>query len=140
MPGPAPAPASPTTTPTPAPPAQHVVKPMSVKRVVQVRPKTVVAKHGKVTVSLKCEAAKGQVCSGKFTLKLSGKTMTRTFRIKANKVRRIAIRISKLGMVPKLATAATSGHTRPLHATLQISTKQSSGSFRISRGQLTIKN
>jgi hypothetical protein len=101
---------------------------------VQIRPKTVAVKHGRVTVSLKCEAVSGQVCSGTFTLKLSGKTMTRTFRIKANKIQRIAIRLTKLGM------AATSGHNRPLHATLRISTTQSSGSSRISRGELTIKS
>jgi hypothetical protein len=45
-------------------------------RAVQVAPKTVTIKKGKVTVSLKCEAsrgktAKGKICSGKFTLKLT---------------------------------------------------------------------
>jgi hypothetical protein len=130
MPGPTPAPATPITTP----PAKQVVTPVSLRRVVQIRPKTVAVKHGRVTVSLKCEAVSGQVCSGTFTLKLSGKTMTRTFRIKANKIQRIAIRLTKLGM------AATSGHNRPLHATLRISTTQSSGSSRISRGELTIKS
>jgi hypothetical protein len=130
MPGPAPAPATPITTP----PAKQVVTPVLVRRVVQIRPKTVAVKHGRVTVSLKCEAASGQVCSGTFTLKLSGKTMTRTFRIKANRIQRIAIRL------PKLAMAATSGHNHPLHATLRISTRQSSGSPRISRGELTIKS
>jgi hypothetical protein len=136
MPGPTPAPATPSTTPTTTPPTQHVVKPASVRRVVQIAPKTVAVKHGRVTVSLKCEAAKGQVCSGAFTLKLSGKAVTRTFRIKANRIKRIATRLPKPGIV--VATRSSQNH--PLHATLRIWTKQSSGSARISRGRLTIKN
>ena len=157
MPGPAPAPAAPATTPTTTTTTTttktptktktttttttttkqptEIVKPASDRSlVVQVAPKTVRVKRGSVTVSLKCEAAKGQVCSGKFTLRLSGKTVTRTFRIGANKIDRIATRL------PEQARTASSKHGRSLLATLLISTKQSSGSSRISTGKLTIKS
>ena len=140
MPGPAPAPAAPTTTTTPTtttPPTTtqptRIVK--SARLVVQMRPKTVRITHGnQVTVSLKCEAGAGQVCSGSFTLKLSGRTRTRTFRIGANKIQRIVTRL------PKSAGSVRRGQARPLRATLRISTRQPSGSSRISRGELTIQS
>ena len=75
--------------------------------VVQVAPKTVRMKQGKVTVSLKCEATKGKtpkgkVCTGKFTMKVKGvkRTLTHKFRIKTGKVYRISIK------VPNVAHAA----------------------------------
>ena len=123
-------------------------KAQSVKYVVvQVAPKTVRMKKGKVTVSLKCEATKGKtpkgkVCSGKFTMKVKGvkRTLTHKFRIKTGKVYRISIK------VPNVAHAASkSEHKHPKHkhpvykASLVISTNQSHAKALIKRGTLKIK-
>jgi len=61
---------------------------------VQVAPKKVSMKKGTAAVSLKCEAkngkaAKNHFCTGKFTLKVMGKTVTHSFRIKATKTAHI---------------------------------------------------
>jgi hypothetical protein len=106
---------------------------------VQVAPKTVNIKHGKVTVSLKCEAsrgktAKGKICSGKFTLKVAGKTMTDKFRIKSTKIDRITI---KLPNVVQTATRKSKHHK--VQGKLTISTTQSHAKARITRGTLTIR-
>ncbi len=118
-------------------------KAQSVKYVVvQVAPKTVRMKKGKVTVSLKCEATKGKtpkgkVCSGKFTMRVKGvkRTLTHTFRIKTGKVYRISIK------VPNVAQAAIkSKRKNPVYkASLVISTNQSHAKPLIKRGTLKIK-
>jgi hypothetical protein len=122
--------------PPPAKPGRYYVA-------VQVAPKTVSIKKGQVTVSLKCEAKNGKAvkshfCTGKFTLKVMGKTVTHTFRVKATKVARIAVNLPKRAL---LAAAAATTHKRhvTMHAALAISTKQSGTAAKITRGTLNIK-
>jgi hypothetical protein len=126
---------SPILTSTPKPQASKYV-------VVQVAPKTVRMKKGKVTVSLKCEATKGKtpkgkVCTGKFTFKVKSvkRTLTHKFRIKTGKVYRSSIK------VPNVAQAASkSKHKHPVYkASLVISTNQSHAKPLIKRGTLKIK-
>jgi hypothetical protein len=125
-------PPSPPVAPTPAKAPLYYVA-------VQVGPKTVSIKNGKAIVSLKCQAkngkpAKNHFCTGKFTLKLMGKTVSHTFRIKATKVARIAVTLPKRAMA-----AATTGKHRTLHGALAISTKQPTGAAKLTRGTLNIK-
>ena len=106
---------------------------------VQVAPKTVSIKKGTATVSLKCEAkngkpAKNHFCTGKFTLKMMGKTVSHTFRIKATKTTRIAVTVPKRAMA-----SAAAGKHRTLHGTLAISTKQPTGAAKLTRGTLSVK-
>jgi hypothetical protein len=106
---------------------------------VQTTPKTVNIKHGKVTVSLKCVAsrgktAKGKICSGKFTLKVAGKTMTHKFRIKSTKIDRITLKLPT-----KAQTAARKAKHHKVQGKLTISTTQSHAKAKISRGTLTIR-
>ena len=106
---------------------------------VQVAPKTVSIKKGTATVSLKCEAkngkpAKNHFCTGKFTLKMMGKTVSHTFRIKATNTTRIAVTVPKRAMA-----SAAAGKHRTLHGTLAISTKQPTGAAKLTRGTLTVK-
>ncbi len=114
--------------------------------VVQVAPKTVKVKHGaKVTVSLKCIAAKGQVCTGSFKLSPMGQSVSHTFRIKASKVSRIAVKLPKRARLAAAefakANHGTSGrrHHRTIHAKLVVSTKQTKGKATITRGMLNVK-
>jgi hypothetical protein len=125
-------PPSPPVAPTPPKAPLYYVA-------VQVGPKTVSIKNGKAIVSLKCQAkngkpAKNHFCTGKFTLKLMGKTVSHTFRIKATKVARIAVTLPKRAMA-----AATTGKHRTLHGALAISTKQPTGAAKLTRGTLNIK-
>ncbi len=106
---------------------------------VQVAPKTVSIKKGTATVSLKCEAkngkpAKNHFCTGKFTLKMMGKTVSHTFRIKATNTTRIAVTVPKRAMA-----SAAAGKHRTLHGTLAISTKQPTGAAKLTRGTLSVK-
>jgi len=110
---------------------------------VQVAPKKVSMKKGTATVSLKCEAkngkaAKNHFCTGKFTFKVMGKTVTHSFRIKATKTARIAVKLPKKAL---LAAAAAAEHKRHVtwHAALVVSTKQPKGPAKVARGTLTIK-
>ena len=118
-------------TATPSSPSLYYVA-------VQVAPKTVPMKKGTATVSLKCEAkngkaAKNHFCTGTFTLKVMGKTVRHSFRIKATKIARIAVGL------PKRARTAATGKRRTLHGTLTISTKQPHGAPKLTRGTLNIK-
>jgi hypothetical protein len=145
LPGPAPKPATPPTTPT-----KVVKKPAPAMLVaVQVAPKTVRIKRGsQVTVSLKCQAPKGKVCSGRFKLKASGQTVSHTFRIKAGKVGRIVIGLPKKARAvfairrPQhpAPSAARKPASHTLRATLSISTQQSIGRAHVTTGKLTIKS
>ena len=129
------------------------VKPIVVKPqprvVVQVAPKTVKVKHGaKVTVSLKCIAAKGQFCTGSFTLAPMGQGVSHKFRINASKVARITVKLPKRARLAASA-AARSGKAgkagkagkrhRTLHAKLVIKTSQAKGAARVTRGMLNIR-
>ncbi|HUA46882.1 MAG TPA: hypothetical protein VMA77_16730, partial [Solirubrobacteraceae bacterium] len=96
-------------------------------------------KAGTATVSLKCEAkngkaAKNHFCTGSFTLKVMGKKVSHSFKIKATKTARIAIRLPK-----KATAAAASGKHRTLHGALTVSTKQPQGGPKVTRGTLNIK-
>jgi hypothetical protein len=135
-------PAIPTPPTGPAPGTS--LKSKSTLTTVQVAPKTVHIKHGHyVTVSLKCEAPKRSVCSGTFTLKVSWRSVKHSFRIKAGKTARIAVRLPKHVKLPRKAHKATRGHhatrANKLHAKVVISTKQPTGRPRITRGKLTIE-
>jgi hypothetical protein len=123
-------------------------KAQSVKYVVvQVAPKTVRMKKGKVTVSLKCEAAKGKtpkgkVCTGKFTMKVKGvkRTLTHKFRIKTGKVYRISIKVPNVAHAASKSEHKHPKHKRPVYkASLVISTNQSHAKPLIKRGTLKIK-
>ncbi len=120
-------PPSPAVAPAPAAPLYYVA--------VQVAPKKVSMKKGTATVSLKCEAkngkaAKNHFCTGKFTLKVMGKTVTHSFRIKATKTAHISVKLPKKAM---LAAAAAAAHTRHVtwHAGLVVSTKQPNGPAKV---------
>jgi hypothetical protein len=140
MPGPAPKPITLSTVTTTTGGKKPVVM-----LAVQVAPKTVRVKHGnKVTVSLKCKAPKGNVCSGTFTLKVSKRSVKHSFRIKAGKIARIAVKLPSKVQLPRAAHQASSGHGKTsasaVHGALVISTQQTGRPLtRISRGRLTIK-
>jgi hypothetical protein len=128
MPGPATLPATPGSEKAPI-----------VYYAVQTTPKTVNIKHGKVTVSLKCVAsrgktAKGKICSGKFTLKVAGKTLSHKFRIKSTKTDRITLKLPKI-----VQTATQKSKHHKVQGKLTISTTQSHAKARVSRGTLTIR-
>ena len=134
-------PPSVTTQVTPPPvkkvtPPKHTVQP---RVVIQVAPKTVHLKSGsKATVSLKCRAPKGTLCTGKFTLKLTGQTVGHNFRIKSGKTARIAVTLP--AHARRAVLSATTRHRHPtLHAKLTISTKQATGKPTLTRGTLNIK-
>ncbi|HTP22269.1 MAG TPA: hypothetical protein VMJ65_21855 [Solirubrobacteraceae bacterium] len=140
-----PAPAGPLATggkPTnQQPPAAS--KPSLYYVAVQVAPKKVSMKKGTATVSLKCEAkngkaAKNHFCTGKFTLNLMGKTVTHSFRIKATKTARIAVKLPKKALLAARAAAAYKRHVS-WHGALVVSTKQPQGPAKLTRGTLTIK-
>ena len=112
--------------PASQPPAAHTPAPLYYVAV-QVAPKAVSMKAGTATVSLKCEAkngkaAKNHFCTGSFTLKVMGKKVSHSFKIKATKTARIVVKLPK-----KAVAAAASGKHRTLHASLTISTKQPNG-------------
>ena len=96
-------------------------------------------KQGTATVSLKCEAkngkaAKNHFCTGSFTLKVMGKKVTHSFKIKATKTARIVVKLPK-----KAVAAGASGKPRTLHGALTISTRQPHGGPKVARGTLSIK-
>lgn len=131
----------PVKTSHPEPPhvvKRHVVKPRP-RVVVQVAPKTVRVKPGaKVTVSLKCIAARGQFCTGRFTLKPMGQSVSHKFRIKASKIARIQVKLPKRARLA--AGAARAGkHHRTMRAGLAIRTGQPQGGTKLTRGTLKIR-
>ena len=140
------------TTKPPVKPTQPV-KPIVAKPqprvVVQVAPKTVRVKRGaKVTVSLKCIAAKGQFCTGSFKLSPMGQSVSHKFRIKASKVARITVKLPKRARLA-VSAAARSGESgkagkagkrhRTLHAKLVIKTSQAKGAAKLTRGMLNVR-
>ena len=138
LPGPPPPPATPSLPKTktkkvvPPPPPFYY-------EVVQAAPTTVKPKNGKVTVSLNCvgkngKAAKGHLCTGKFTLTVMGQKLNETFKVKVGKVDRVTVKLPK-----KARIAAAGKHHRKMKATLVISTKQPRGAAKVTRGTLTIK-
>jgi hypothetical protein len=121
------------------PPARATAKAPLYYEAVQVAPKTVSMIAGTATVSLKCEAKNGKAaenhfCTGSFTLKLMGKKVTHSFRIKATTTARITVKLRK-----NAVAAATSGKRRTLHGALAISTKQPQGGPKVTHGTLNIK-
>jgi hypothetical protein len=151
--------------PPPPPKQSHPGKPIVAKPqprvVVQVAPKTVRVKHGaKVTVSLKCIAARGQTCTGSFTLTPMGQSVSQKFRIKASNISRIAVKLpkrarlaaaaaAKSGNPGKSGKAGKSGNAgkpgkagkrhRTVHAKLTIRTSQAKGAAKFTRGMLGIR-
>ncbi len=113
---------------------------------VQTTPKTVGIKRGKVmkvTVSLKCQAtrgktAKGKVCSGRFTLTVSGRKVGHSFRFKSGKVDRVSVTLP--AAVRKAITARRRRHKHPkLKGKLVIVTTLTKKTSYTARGTLTIK-
>jgi hypothetical protein len=135
----------PTTPAQPAQPAPASRTPTLYYEAVQVAPKTVSIKNGDVTVSLKCEAkngkpAKNHFCTGTFSLKVMGKTVSHSFRIKATKIARISIKLPKKALAAAAAAAAhTHKHPATMHAALVISTRQPQGPAKLTRGTLNVK-
>jgi hypothetical protein len=111
---------------------------------VQVKPKTVRIRRGKVRVSLACRASrgksrKGKVCKGRLVVKVSKHSLTHTFRFKSGKVDHVAVKLTK--PIRKLATAAhhrRRGH-RTLTGKLTIRTRLTAKSTRTRKGTLRIK-
>ena len=129
----------PHSTPPPPPTKKAVAPAPFYYEVVQAAPTTVKPKNGKVTVSLNCvgkngKAAKGHICTGKFTLTVMGQNVSQTFKVKVGKVDRVTVKLPK-----KARIAAAGNHHRKMKATLVISTKQPRGSAKVTRGTLTIK-
>lgn len=136
--GPAPG-GTPAKGGNPNPPTATPSEPSLYYVAVQVAPKKVSMKQGTATVSLKCEAkngkaAKNHFCTGSFTLKVMGKKVTHSFKIKATKTARIVVELPK-----KAVAAGASGKRRKLHGALTISTKQPHGGPKVARGTLSIK-
>ncbi len=136
--GPAPG-GTPAKGGNPNPPAAGPTEASLYYVAVQVAPKKVSMKQGTATVSLKCEAkngkaAKNHFCTGSFTLKVMGKKVTHSFKIKATKTARIVV-----GLPKKAVAAGASGKHRTLHGALTISTKQPHGGPKVARGTLSIK-
>jgi hypothetical protein len=110
---------------------------------VQAAPRTVRAKHGKVTVSLSCQAthgrtSKGKICGGKFTLTVAGRKVTHAFRFKSGKVDRITVKLPKLAMSAIAAAVHHKPKPRKLTGKLVITTQVSAESSRNVKGALTI--
>lgn len=108
---------------------------------IQVAPKTVSIKKGKVMVSLRCVATrgktkKGKVCAGRFKLKVGGRVLSHKFRFKSGKIAHIQVTLPK-----RVRARAASLHRkhRKLIGALVISTKQPTGAARITYGKLTIR-
>jgi hypothetical protein len=139
LPGPAKPPATP---PGPVIQKKHVVAKPIVYAAVQVKPKTVSIKHGKVTVSLACKATKGKtaknkLCAGSFTLTVAGHKLTHRFRFRSPKTHRFTVTLSTKVMAA--ATRTRRHHRRRMVGSLLIKTTQSHAKARQSRGTLTIR-
>jgi hypothetical protein len=136
----APAPITPpvvTVTPT-----KHVTPKPVAYVAVQVKPKTVSIKHGKVTVSLQCRATKGKtaknkLCAGSFTLKVSGHKLSSRFRFRSSKTHRFTVKLST--KVMSAAARASRHHHHRMAGSLLISTTQTHAKARQTRGTLTIR-
>jgi hypothetical protein len=149
--GPAPTIGTGPTTPKPqpgSPPApKGSTKPPAapiVYMAVQAAPKTVRVSHGKVIVSLNCQAtkgrtAKGKVCAGTFTLTVAGHKVSHSFRFKSGKVSRTTVKLPKLSMRAVTTAAHHAPKPRQVTGKLVISTKLSAKQVKKTNGKLTIK-
>jgi hypothetical protein len=134
---------SPTTGPS-TKTKKQAKKAKIVYRAVQVKPKTVRIRRGKVRVSLACRASrgksrKGKVCKGRLVLKVSRHSLTHTFRFKSGKVDHVTVKLSQ--PIRKLATAARRhrrGH-RTLTGKLTIRTRLTAKSTKTRKGTLRIR-
>jgi hypothetical protein len=139
LPGPVKPPAKPIA---PVPPKKHVTPKPVAYAAVQVKPKTVSIKHGKVTVSLACKATKGKtaknkLCAGSFTLTIAGHKLTHRFRFRSPKTHRFTVTLSTKVMAA--ATRTRRHHRRRMVGSLLIKTTQTHAKARQSRGTLTIR-
>jgi hypothetical protein len=139
LPGPVKPPAKPIA---PVPPKKHVTPKPVDYAAVQVKPKTVSIKHGKVTVSLACKATKGKtaknkLCAGSFTLTIAGHKLTHRFRFRSPKTHRFTVTLSTKVMAA--ATRTRRHHRRRMVGSLLIKTTQTHAKARQSRGTLTIR-
>jgi len=132
--------------PAPGTPGKKLHKAVPASVIVQVAPKTVHVKRGnKVTVSLKCKAAKGKVCTGSFKLQLMGQTAKHKLRIKAGKIARVAVKLPKRARqaIAKASKDAKASKAKASHLTLNaklvISTAQPHGKAKVTRGALKIR-
>jgi hypothetical protein len=131
-------------SPTTGPSKKAKKKAKIVYLAVQVKPKTVRIRRGKVRVSLACRASrgksrKGKVCRGRLVLKVSRRSLTHTFRFKSGKVDHVTVKLSK--PIRKLAAAAhrrRRGH-RTLTGKLAIRTRLTAKSTKTHKGTLRIR-
>lgn len=135
----------------PSPTTHAVTKKKNVRKkakivyvTVQVKPKTVRIRRGKVRVSLGCRASrgktrKGKVCTGRLVLTVSRHSLTHRFRFKSGKTDHVTIKLSK--PVRKLAEAAHRHRRRHRSLTLRLSirTRLSAKSTKTRKGALTIR-
>jgi hypothetical protein len=111
---------------------------------VQVKPKTVRIRHGKVRVSLRCRASRGKtlkrkVCKGRLVLKVSRHSLKHTFRFKSGKTDHVALKLSKpFRRMARAAHRRRRGH-RTLAAKLSITTRLSAKSTKRRSGVLRIR-
>ena len=111
---------------------------------VQVKPKIVRIKRGKVRVSLRCRASrgktrKGKVCRGRLVLKVSRHSLAHTFRFKSGKIDHVAVKLSKpLRKLARTAHRRRRGH-RMLTAKLAITSRLSAKSTKRRTGVLRIR-
>jgi hypothetical protein len=128
----------------PSPTTHAVKKAKIVYLAVQVKPKTVRIRRGKVRVSLACRASrgktrKGKVCRGRVVLRVSRHSLTHRFSFKSGKTDHVAIKLSK----PVRRLAAAARRHRPRHRTLKaklsIRTRLSAKSTRTRKGVLRIR-
>jgi hypothetical protein len=133
---------SPTTGPSKA---KKPKKPKIVYLAVQVKPRTVSIRRGKVRVSLGCRASrgksrKGKVCRGRLVVKVSGHSVAHTFRFKSGRTDHIAMKLSR--PIRRLAAIARRHHRRRhqmLTGKLTSRTRLTAKSTRTRKGILRIR-
>jgi hypothetical protein len=123
-------------------PTKHVEAAPIAYVAVQVKPKTVSIKHGKVTISLQCRATKGKtarnkLCAGTFTLKVSGHKLSQRFRFRSSGTHRFTVKLST--KVMSAAARASRHHHHRMAGSLLISTTQTHAKSRLTHGTLTIR-
>jgi hypothetical protein len=140
-----PAPGSPPAVkanPTKLPPT-HKTTPIYY-RAVQVGPKKVTIKKGKVVVSLQCRASRGKtaknkVCAGKLSMKIDKKTVTVKFRVKSPKTDRVTIKLPKKVVTAAFAALGRRHGAHTLAGKLTIVTTESHAKSQTTKGTLTVR-
>jgi hypothetical protein len=137
----APAPITPAGG-TVSPPKKHAAAKPIAYVAVQVKPKTVSLKQGKITVSLVCKATKGKTaknkpCAGSFTLTIAGHKLGHRFRFRSPQTHRFTVTLSTKVMAAAIQIRRR--HRRRMVGSLLISTTQAHAKARLTRGTVTIR-